>query len=716
MKLLHFFLLIACQILFAGEYDVLSDWLIYSDVENSLYHYYANRAFACLKERQARISNLTTLADWQNRQAEIRATLHKIVGPFPQKTPLNPQITGTFEHDDMVIEKIVYESQPGLYVTACLFMPKERENKAPAIIYCSGHTTESFRSATYQRVILNLVKKGFVVFAFDPIGQGERLQYYDPQTKTSKIGGPTKEHSYPGAQCFLIGSSLAKYMIWDGIRAADYLLSRNEVDSSRIGITGRSGGGTQSAYIAAFDDRITASAPECYITSFQRLIESIGPQDAEQNLYHGLANGIDFADVLEVRAPKPTLIIATTRDFFSIQGTYETVQEARLIYDHYGLPKNISFVTDDTIHAATRKNREALYDFFMSTFHVDGEAAEQDVQILSNAALSVTESGQVSIAYSSESVFSLNKQQAVKFLSNLERNRLSQSYTKTVIEQIGNQVRRIPNENPVAIFTSRFKKQNLLIEKWFLKNRYYVTPFLLIRPNDGGEYPLIVYITVTDKQDVLQEDWLIDAVARGNMIIIPDLIGFGECGPGEFRGDAYDFAAGRGAYNIWFLGLQLDECLVYVRVRQLLTLMAYLQKVGESVSQPAVTVIGAGLACSLVQYSALLESSISNVVLLEPLLSYSSLVENEYYAPELIHATVPGALVDHDLTDINCCLAPRNVIIINPVDHHNMLYSQSTDPGAKELVEFYQKSKWAGHIKIYINISKQTIASILKIF
>ena len=122
---------------------------------------------------------------------------------------------------------------------------------------------------------MNLVRKNFLVFAFDPVGQGERLEYYNPETKKSIVGGPTTEHSYPGTQAFITGSSQARYMIWDGIRAVDYLLSRKEVDPERIGITGRSGGGTQSAYIAAMDERIYAAAPECYITNFTRLFQTI---------------------------------------------------------------------------------------------------------------------------------------------------------------------------------------------------------------------------------------------------------------------------------------------------------------------------------------------------------------------------------------------------------------------------------------------------------
>src|SRR5699024_5635092 len=255
---------------------------------------------------------------------------------------------------------IIYESQPGFYVTSSLFIPKGLQGKAPAIIHFSGHTGEGYRSDVYQHVILNWVKKGFIVFAFDPVGQGERQQYYDKEKGKSVVGGPTHQHSYPGAQAFIEGSSQARYMIWDGIRAVDYLLSQKEVDPSKIGITGRSGGGTQSAYIAAFDDRIYAAAPENYITNFTRLLQAIGPQDAEQNFFHGIVSGIDHPDFLEVRAPKPTLMITTTRDFFPIQGAMETEKEVSRVFRAYNKRGHFYRVEADTTHASAKKNRESM--------------------------------------------------------------------------------------------------------------------------------------------------------------------------------------------------------------------------------------------------------------------------------------------------------------------------------------------------------------------
>ncbi len=321
------FLLLSLNVSAQNELLVLKDkWLEYTDAANSLYHHLSEQAYIMLKEREEKIAGLQTLSDWQERQELIKETLSDIVGPFPEKTPLNPRIVRTIDKGSYRVEHVIFESQPRFYVTSSLYLPGslKKKNRNPVIIYCSGHSAEGYRNAVYQHVILNLVKKGFIVFAFDPVGQGERLEYYDVNEGKSVIGGPTSEHSYPGAQAFLTGSSQARYMIWDGIRAVDYLLTRKEVDPSRIGITGRSGGGTQSAYIAAFDNRIFAAAPENYLTNYTRLLQSIGPQDAEQNLFNLISRGLDHPDFLIIRAPKPALMITTTGDMFSIQGAMET--------------------------------------------------------------------------------------------------------------------------------------------------------------------------------------------------------------------------------------------------------------------------------------------------------------------------------------------------------------------------------------------------------
>ena len=279
------------------DVNLFDYWKFYSDVQNCMYKTSCDLAFEQLDQRKAEIARLKTPAHYQARQALVKEKLNRIIGPMPEKTPLNARVTGVIKKKDYRVEKVLYESIPGYYVTAALFLPVPRKGKLPAVIYASGHTVEGFRSPTYQHIIINLVKKGFAVLAFDPIGQGERWQYFD-NANQRRFNSPTIEHSYPGAQCYISGYSPTNYFVWDGIRSVDYLMSRKEIDPERIGMTGRSGGGTQTAFTAAFDDRILAAAPECFITSMEYVLKSIGPQDAEQNLYNTFNEGLDHADLL----------------------------------------------------------------------------------------------------------------------------------------------------------------------------------------------------------------------------------------------------------------------------------------------------------------------------------------------------------------------------------------------------------------------------------
>src|SRR5271168_2731173 len=162
---------------------------------------------------------------------------------------------------------------------------------------------------------------GLAVFCYDPIGQGERLQLIDDNRKPG-IKGSTSEHTMVGIGAMLVGQSTAGYRIWDGIRSIDYLTSRPEIDAGKIGCTGNSGGGTLTAYLMALDDRIVAAAPSCYITSLERLFATIGPQDGEQNIPGQVAFGMEHADYVTMRAPRPTLILCATKDFFDIQGSW----------------------------------------------------------------------------------------------------------------------------------------------------------------------------------------------------------------------------------------------------------------------------------------------------------------------------------------------------------------------------------------------------------
>lgn len=645
-----------CQI----DLSVVSHWLQYSDDSNALYHYLADQAYSELDKRDHIISRLTTLTDWKQRQEWEKKTLMKIIGPFPEKTALNAKITKKVNEDGYTIEDIIYESQPGFYVTSSLFIPKGLKGKAPAILYCSGHTPSSYRDPDYQQVIINLVKKGFIVFAFDPIGQGERLQYFNKQTGKSTIEQPSAQHAYFGMQAFITGSSLARYMIWDGIRAIDYLLTRKEVDPSRIGITGQSGGGTQCAYIAALDDRIYASAPSSYITSFKRLIQAIGPQDAEQNLYHEISSGIDQADLLEVRAPKPTLMITTTRDFFPIQGSVETAKEVDKIYLAYNKQADFRMIEDDAPHEWTKKNREAMYAFFQKYLNTPGDPQDIKIIPLPDSSLQVTTAGQVSSTFDhAETAYTLDLKDAQKDIQRLQEERRNlPDHLPKILEECkrlsGYQTPAIYHQ---PVFTGRYEEKGYVIEKHFVKGGGdFVIPYLLLIPeNSNGK--AVICLNPDGKTSAIKNrdaQWF---VKRRFTVLAPDLLGTGEMGRG--------YQNLRQSTLSWYLSMLVGKSIVGIQAEEVTILLHVLN---QSNHIKEVYGLARGTMCPVMLYAAAFNKNIQRICLIQPLSSYRAVVTHLYYDPRFVDGAVAGSLSYYDLPDLEAALAPRRLTIVNMVN------------------------------------------------
>ncbi len=295
-----------------------------------------------LASRKELVSQIQTPEQFEKRKAEVRRLLLAMMGGLPEeRSALNVQKMGTIDRGDYRIERIIFQSLPNFYVTANLYVPQTGEPPYPAVLQPTGHSLAAKARAFYQTLSLGLVKNGFVVLTYDPLGQGERRIYYDTGLGDSKVGGTTTEHDMAGIQCLLAGESIARYMIWDGVRGIDLLQSLSYVNPKRVGISGCSGGGTLTAYLAALDDRVQAAAPSCYITDWEDQLLGTGPQDAEQQFPDQFKNGLNHADLVQAFAPKPYLICSTTEDFFPIAGSRNTFQESHRIYSLLGAEEKI---------------------------------------------------------------------------------------------------------------------------------------------------------------------------------------------------------------------------------------------------------------------------------------------------------------------------------------------------------------------------------------
>lgn len=643
--------------------DVVRDkWLMFGNNTDILYNHMAGEAIDLLRERSETVSDIRTPAGWIERQHFIEETLSSLMGPFPEKNPLNAKVIKVIQKDGFRIEHVIFESQPGFFVTSSLFIPDKvkKNRKTPAVIYCSGHSEEGYRSRVYLHVILNLVKKGFIVFAFDPVGQGERLEYYDPATGKSAVGGPTREHSYPGAQAIISGSSQAYHMIWDGIRAVDFLLERREIDPERIGITGRSGGGTQAAYIAAFDKRIYAAAPENYITNYTRLLQSIGPQDAEQNLFNLIREGLDHPDFLIVRAPKPALMITTSEDMFSIQGAIETEKEVSGIYRALGYEENFSRVEDDAGHASTLKNREAMYAFFQKYLGLPGDSSDIEVQLPSPEEMMVTPTGQLSTSLTSATVFLLNRQKSEPLLNKINDLRKTlPGFSGSAVasaRKLSGYIEPVAHDKPV--FAGRIIREGYVVDKYFLKGEgNYLIPYLLFKPgNTEGKY--LIYLHPGGKaEESLPGGEIEKFVMKGYTVLAPDLPGTGETRSEVFRGDAYFDGV---SHNLWYLSMLTGRSITGVLAGDIARLAKTIIPTGNKAFICGFARGEAGIA---LLHAAAFTRSFDPVILVDPLSSFSSIVLNRFYDHNYIPFAVPGAITGYDLPDLAASLAPAKLVI-----------------------------------------------------
>jgi len=381
--------------------------------------------------RRGTIAGIHTRVQAEARQREVHARLITLLGgPLPAPTPLNPRITGASDHEGIHIERILFDSQPNFPVTALLYLPPSGSSKLPAILMAPGHSPSG--KAGDAAFALAFAHAGFAVLSYDPIGQGERLQYPDPANPGhTLLKGPTGEHGEAGLQPTLIGDAVSRYFLIDATRAVDYLLTRPEIDAHRIGAFGCSGGGLMTALTAALDSRIAVAGVACFTTSFDELLPSIGPQDSEQSIPNFIASGLDFPDWSELFAPKPYAIIATTEDMFPFVGAQSTEKEVRSFYSLFHASDNLAFITGPGHHGNLRPILPEILSFFTTHLQPTPNLSPTDTPpaSLPIADTQVIPTGQVSTSYPrTETIFTVNLKRATEKLA--ARNSRLETHTQ----------------------------------------------------------------------------------------------------------------------------------------------------------------------------------------------------------------------------------------------------------------------------------------------
>jgi dienelactone hydrolase len=335
----------------------------FQDVADQLARHLLARAERCTA-RQRETERTWDAERLLARRRRVRDLFLEAIGGLPELPDQVPaEVAGEVAQDGFVVERLLLETLPGVRATANLYLPTPRVGRVPAVLFLCGHAREAKAYPPYQRVCRSLARHGMAVLALDPWGQGERWGYLDAAGKPLVDWG-TVEHAYVGLACTVLGANLARYLVADAVQALTYLASRPEVDPERLGVTGSSGGGTQTLYAMAVDDRLRAAAPCTYVTDRLLYARTGQAHDAEQNLWGALSAGLDYAALALPHAPKPLLIGAAASDFFCIEGAVETYERLRRSYALLGQPDGLHLVVAPGPHQFSAALRDAVVAFF----------------------------------------------------------------------------------------------------------------------------------------------------------------------------------------------------------------------------------------------------------------------------------------------------------------------------------------------------------------
>lgn len=362
--------------------------------------YQLDRAWRQDDARLAAFAALRTEAELVAKQKAMRAALLELIGGLPAvRTPLNARLTGSVPMAGYRIDKVIFESQPGLHVTALLYVPAGPVARRPAVLLPCGHAPDGKSFKNYQEIAGQLVARGYVVLSWDPVGQGERSQFWDAAKGASRYNLVCGEHAVLGGLACLAGSTLNRHEVWDGMRALDYLLTRPEVDPARISITGTSGGGLQSAWIGALDERIAVVAPSCYVTALpmrmaNRIFED-PDSDGEQDPAGLVSSGIDHPGLLALVYPRPLIIASAIKDFVPIEGARRTYRELAALYGRFGKADRLGFTQGYHGHAYSPENRLAAFAFLDRFNGLPVHDSLATVTLLDAKELRCTPTGQV---------------------------------------------------------------------------------------------------------------------------------------------------------------------------------------------------------------------------------------------------------------------------------------------------------------------------------
>jgi dienelactone hydrolase len=589
--------------------------------------------------------------------SEARKRYLGLLGEFPVAAPLNPVVHGTIREQGYTIEKLSYESFPSHHVTANLYIP-EGKGPFPAVLLFCGHEDISKATPSYQQTAILFARNGFVVLVIDPISQGERHQLTDASGKPLTRGG-TSEHTLLNEAANLLGKSSPADELFDNTRSLDYLVTRPEVDTTRIGCLGNSGGGMQTIYFAGYDPRIKVIAPCSYLATRERTMEMTGPADGCAQMPGEGSAQLEFADYLLMAAPKPLMILAGRYDFIDYRGTEDAYKELKKAYTVLGSPDKVELFTYDDGHGISQPKRAAAVAWFCRWLKSGQQVIpETEANIRTSAELNSTSTGQVASGMPGEK--NLVKRNLELFASLTEqRAAFATRPTSYKVNRIGSLAginetdRGVKPESRGTIAEQELVFQKLLVRK----TNEPPLPVLLLMP---AAKPKQVFVWLPEEgkaKIAVKTDTLKQLLNEGYAIILADLRGIGET---EDRAEFNDPKYYNKEYRNAMQSLHNGRSLAGQRATDVLSIVDMIGEISQLKGVP-LQVKATGITALAVLHAMLFEKRIEKILLSNTLHSFQTILqqptERNWYA-----YVIPGMLAFYDIPDLKKLVGEQRVV------------------------------------------------------
>jgi len=640
-------------------------------------------------ERLAQNQSLPSLAqtrdELESRRSSLQMRLRHSLGldPWPERTALNARIAGNMERPGYKIEKLVYEAWPGLPVAAHLYIPDLMENPSPGLVYACGHWMEAGKLALpVQSFCATAATLGIVTLVYDPIGQGERLESW-------------RDHSHLNS--LLVGESQMGWMVWESIRALEYLLSRPEVDPQRVGMTGASGGGLNTFFTTAIEDRFACAIPVAYPCTFFAAMHAERDLNWEDgtdvcNQVPQVMSYAEMSDIASLFIPKPYLILSGTRDkIFPIAGVRQIATVISHNYELAGVPERFRFAEFDEEHGYQRSLRQTAYGWLKQWLSGDGDGSPISEPVLDllpdpypveystpptptpdhvrgQSPTSMPMPGALPgfcfpphQAVHCEEVIGARMRAIAEKIPELPP--LPARYTglsdwqAEIKRRIQDTLGPFPLKSPLRTrLFNQVWEDGMMAERITFQSEEGITlPGLFIIPEEWNcPVPLVIYTGEWGKKQGIHSGLIEEMVQAGYGVLAIDVRGVGETATSDFEA----------ATNL----LMMDRPLFGQRVLDIIRAVDFIWErcyIAPQIDKGRLVIVGEGVGGLWGLYAAALDCRVAAVAALDTLFSYEALLEHGARFPASVYLF--DVLKNYNLTHVIASCAPRPVYL-RPVD------------------------------------------------